>query len=44
MAPIMATVSVTGGVLGTPNAKMKELLGKGGRIATTSGTTEGGRS
>ena len=30
MEPIMATASVTGEVLGTPNAKMKELLGKGG--------------
>ena len=31
MAPIMATASVTGEVLGTPNAKMKEQLGgKGG--------------
>ena len=30
MAPILATASVTGEVLGTPNAKMKELLGKGG--------------
>jgi quinol monooxygenase YgiN len=29
MAPIMATASVTGEVLGTPNAKMKEQLGKG---------------
>ena len=29
MAPIMATASVTGEVLGTPNAKMKELMGKG---------------
>ena len=29
MAPIMATASVTGEVLGTPNAKMKEMLGKG---------------
>jgi quinol monooxygenase YgiN len=30
MAPILGTASVTGEVLGTPNAKMKELLGKGG--------------
>ena len=30
MEPIMATASVTGEVLGMPNAKMKELLGKGG--------------
>lgn len=30
MEPIMATASVTGEVLGTPNAKMKEMLGKGG--------------
>jgi len=30
MAPILATASVTGEVLGTPNAKMKELLGQGG--------------
>ena len=30
MAPILATASVTGEVLGTPNAKMKGLLGKGG--------------
>ena len=30
MEPIMATAAVTGEVLGTPNAKMKELLGKGG--------------
>jgi quinol monooxygenase YgiN len=29
MEPIMATASVTGEVLGTPNAKMKEQLGKG---------------
>ena len=29
MAPIMATASVTGEVLGTPNAKMKEMLGGG---------------
>ena len=30
MEPLMATASVTGEVLGTPNAKMKELLAKGG--------------
>jgi quinol monooxygenase YgiN len=30
MAPILATASVTGEVLGTPNAKMKEQLAKGG--------------
>ena len=29
MAPIMATASVTGEVLGTPNAKMTQQLGKG---------------
>src|ERR687884_1674685 len=29
MEPILATASVTGAVLGTPNAKMKEQLGKG---------------
>ena len=29
MAPIMATATVTGEVLGTPNAKMRESLGKG---------------
>ncbi len=29
MAPIMDTASVTGEVLGTPNAKMKELLRDG---------------
>ena len=29
MQPIMATASITGEVLGTPNAKIKELLGKG---------------
>jgi quinol monooxygenase YgiN len=29
MEPLMATASVTGEVLGTPNAKMKKLLGKG---------------
>jgi quinol monooxygenase YgiN len=30
MGPILATASVTGEVLGTPNAKMKEQLEKGG--------------
>lgn len=30
MAPLMATASVTGEVLGTPNAKMKVELAKGG--------------
>jgi len=30
MEPIMTTASVTGEVLGTPNAKMKEQLRKGG--------------
>jgi hypothetical protein len=30
MEPLLATASVTGEVLGTPNAKMKEQLGKGG--------------
>ncbi len=30
MEPILATASVSGEVLGTPNAKMKKLLGKGG--------------
>jgi len=29
MAPIMATASVTGEVLGMPNAKMRQQLGKG---------------
>ena len=29
MEPIMATASVTGEVLGTPNAKMREMLGNG---------------
>jgi len=29
MEPILATASVTGEVLGTPNAKMKELMGSG---------------
>src|SRR3954464_2963929 len=35
MAPIMATASVTGEVLGTPNAKMKELLAQGGPMLFT---------
>jgi hypothetical protein len=30
MEPLLATASVTGEVLGTPNAMMKEQLGKGG--------------
>jgi len=30
LEPIMATASVAGEVLGTPNAKMKEQLGTGG--------------
>jgi hypothetical protein len=30
MEPIMATATVTGEVLGTPSAKMKEKLGRGG--------------
>jgi quinol monooxygenase YgiN len=30
MEPLMATATVTGEVLGTPNAKMREQLGKGG--------------
>jgi quinol monooxygenase YgiN len=30
MAPLMATASVTGEVLGTPNAAMKQELAKGG--------------
>jgi quinol monooxygenase YgiN len=29
MEPLLATASVTGEVLGTPNAKMREQLGKG---------------
>jgi len=29
MAPILATASVTGEVLGTPNARMKAALGEG---------------
>jgi hypothetical protein len=35
MAPLMATASVTGEVLGTPNAKMKEELAKGGPVLLT---------
>ncbi len=35
MEPILATASVTGEVLGTPNARMKELLaGQGPRLFT----------
>src|SRR3954451_1193570 len=30
MAPIMATATVTGEVLGMPNAQMREMLGGGG--------------
>ena len=30
MAPLLATASITGEVLGTPNATMKKMLGKGG--------------
>ena len=30
MEPLMATATVTGEVLGTPNAKMKAALGEGG--------------
>jgi hypothetical protein len=30
MKPILAIASVTGEMLGTPTAKMKEQLGKGG--------------
>lgn len=30
MAPLLATTSVTGEVLGTPNARMKQELAKGG--------------
>jgi quinol monooxygenase YgiN len=30
MEPLLATASVTGEVLGTPNANMKKQLGKGG--------------
>ena len=33
MEPLMATATVTGEVLGTPNAKMQEQLGKGGAEA-----------
>jgi quinol monooxygenase YgiN len=29
MEPLLATASITGEVLGTPNAKMKEMLGEG---------------
>ena len=35
MAPLMATASVTGEVLGTPNERMKEELRKGGPILFT---------
>ena len=35
MQPLLATASVTGEVLGTPNAKMKEELAKGGPILYT---------
>src|SRR5213083_768412 len=35
MEPLMATASVTGEVLGTPNAKMKELLAQGGPVLFT---------
>jgi len=35
MEPLLATASVTGEVLGTPNAKMKEELAKGGPILYT---------
>jgi hypothetical protein len=35
LEPLMATASVTGEVLGTPNAKMKEGLAKGGPILFT---------
>ncbi|MEP6495334.1 MAG: antibiotic biosynthesis monooxygenase [bacterium] len=35
MAPLMATASVTGEVLGTPNAKMKVELAKGGPVLFT---------
>lgn len=31
MEPILATAAVTGEVLGTPNAAMRDRLGKGGR-------------
>ncbi len=30
MEPLLATASITGEVLGTPNAKMKKMLGRGG--------------
>ena len=42
MAPLLATASVTGEVLGTPNAKMKEELGKGGPILFTPWIALGG--
>ena len=35
MQPLLTTASVTGEVLGTPNAKMKEELAKGGPILYT---------
>src|SRR5438067_2053744 len=35
MQPLLATASVTGEVLGMPNAKMKEELAKGGPILFT---------
>ena len=35
MEPLLATASVTGEVLGTPNAKMKEELAKGGPVLYT---------
>ena len=35
MEPLMATASLTGEVLGTPNAKMKELLAQGGPLLFT---------
>ena len=35
MQPLLTTASVTGEVLGTPNAKMKEELRKGGPILFT---------
>ena len=35
MEPLMATASVTGEVLGMPNAKMKELLAQGGPMLFT---------
>jgi quinol monooxygenase YgiN len=30
MEPILATATITGEVLGTPNAKMRDMLGEGG--------------